>query len=311
MIGEIISRSVGVSYPAINASEIARLSIPCPPLAEQRAIAAFLDRECGKIDTLVAEQERLIALLKEKRQAVISHAVTKGLDANAPMKDSGIEWLGQVPAHWEVKRLKFLVRSGTSISYGIVQPGEHQDDGVPFVQTTNMSSGDFDIEHLQRTTPEIAAAYPRTCLEGGEVLLGIRASIGAAHIAPDRLRGANLSRGVARIVCNQPVSSDFLVAALRSDAVAEYWALMRQGSTFNEVSIETVRELAITVPPPHEQEAIACFVEVEARAFDALIAEAERAILLLKERRAALISAAVTGKIDVRHLVAAEKAEAA
>lgn len=301
----------GATVESIEHDFLARTEIPLPPPAEQRAIAAFLDRECGKIDGLVAEQERLIGLLKEKRQAVISHAVTKGLDPNALMKDSGLAWLGQVPAHWEVKRLKFLVRPGTRISYGIVQPGEHQDDGVPFVQTTNMSSGDFDLERLQRTTPEIAAAYPRTCLEGGEVLLGIRASIGAAYTAPHHLRGANLSRGVARIVCDEPIASDFLVAALRSDAVAEYWALMQQGSTFNEVSIETVRELAIAVPPLDEQTTIVGFVAFEERAFSSLTTEAERAIALLKERRGALISAAVTGKIDVRGLVAPSEAQAA
>ena len=112
LVNQIIARSVGVSYPAINASEISHLNVPVPSPDEQSAIVAFLDHETAKIDALVAEQERLIALLKEKRQAVISHAVTKGLDPNAPMKDSGVEWLGQVPAHWELRKVSQLFRAG-------------------------------------------------------------------------------------------------------------------------------------------------------------------------------------------------------
>ncbi|WP_296644316.1 restriction endonuclease subunit S, partial [Roseinatronobacter sp.] len=107
-VGEVISRSVGVSYPAINSSDLIRIAIPVPPLAEQQAIAAFLDRETGKIDALVEQQRRLIALLKEKRQAVISHAVTKGLDPDAPLKPSGIDWLGDIPAHWVARSINSL-----------------------------------------------------------------------------------------------------------------------------------------------------------------------------------------------------------
>jgi len=102
-ISNIISRSVGVSYPAINASDLVALSLPVPPWKEQKTIAHFLDHETAKIDTLIHEQKRLIELLKEKRQAVISHAVTKGLDPDVPMKDSGVKWLGEVPAHWQLK----------------------------------------------------------------------------------------------------------------------------------------------------------------------------------------------------------------
>jgi type I restriction enzyme S subunit len=107
-ISEVIARSVGVSYPAINATDLMKISIPVPSPAEQAAIAAFLDRETGKIDTLVEEQRRLIELLKEKRHAVVSHTVTKGLDPHAKMKPSGIEWLGEVPNHWQVIPLRAL-----------------------------------------------------------------------------------------------------------------------------------------------------------------------------------------------------------
>lgn len=292
-------------------AEAGNVELPVPPFEEQKIIATFLDRETARIDALVTEQEKLIDLLKEKRQAVISRAVTKGLDPQVPMKDSGIAWLGEVPAHWEVMALKRLIVPGSSISYGIVQPGEHVEDGIPFVQTTNMTSGNFALDSLQRTSPEIASNYPRSRLFGGEVLLGIRASIGAAHVAPRHLESANLSRGVARIECNETINEHFLVSYLRSTAVETYWQLAKQGSTFNEVSIETVKELSVIIPPRGEQTEICKAVCEWDRQFSELMRESLIAITLLKERRAALISAAVTGRIDVRDRVAAGATEAA
>ena len=284
-----------------------------PPADEQTAIAAFLDRETAKIDALIAEQEKLIALLAEKRQATISHAVTRGLNPNAPMKDSGVAWLGEVPAHWDIRRLKQIVRPGVSVSYGIVQPGEPLEEGTPFVQTSNMSDASFGLDQLQRTAREIAAAYPRSRLAGGEVILGIRASIGAAYVVPAHLAGANLSRGIARIECSDEVTSEYLVYGLRSSATMHYWGLSKQGSTFNEVSIETVRELALAIPPLNEQREIVDFIETELTRLNALQTQAERGVELLKERRNALIAAAVTGQIDVRcvskGLASAEHAE--
>lgn len=302
MTQELDSLTTGATLKTIGMPEVRTLVTPVPPFGEQVAVTAFLNRETAKIDTLVAEQQRLIDLLKEKRQAVISHAVTKGLNPNVPMKSSGFEWLGDVPAHWAVLPLKRLIAEGTSISYGIVQPGEPLEDGVPFVQTTNMSTGDFALANLQKTTIEIAGMYPRSRLSGGEVILGIRASIGSAHVVPQALAGANLSRGVARIVPGSKVSSRYLVAYFGTAAVSWYWELSKQGSTFNEVSIETVRDLTVCVPPTDEQAAITEYVDIEVRRFDVLTAEAQRAIDLLQERRSALISAAVTGQIDVRGL---------
>lgn len=281
--------------------DMRRLEILLPPLPEQTQIAKFLDHETAEIDRLIEKQEALIRLLKEKRQAVISHVVTKGLNPDAPLKDSGVEWLGQVPAHWRCVRLKHAIEYGSSISYGIVQPGIPLDDGVPFVQTSNMSSGTFQLDELQKTTSHIARNYPRSELVGGEVILGIRASIGAAFVVPDFLKGYNISRGVARIVPAEGLISEYLVAFFRSDAVNLYWALGKQGSTFSEVSIDTVREIFVPIPPRDEQTEICECVVKRLSILDRLVNLAERESALLYERRAALISAAVTGKVDVRH----------
>jgi type I restriction enzyme S subunit len=299
-----ISRSKqSTNLASISSSNLMDLLVPIAPNSETEEILSFLDRETTKIDTLIAEQQRLIELLQEKRQAVISHAVTKGLNPTAPMKDSGVEWLGEVPEHWKIIPLKNLIQRGTSISYGIVQPGEPLEEGIPFVQTTNMSRGDFTLESLQRTTPEIASNYPRSSLTGGEVLLGIRASIGATHIAPDWLAGANLSRGVARIMPSREILNSLLMLCLKSEATLKYWQLAKQGSTFNEVSIDTVKNLKVCVPPHDEQSTICAYAEEESNRYEVMLSQSKDLISLLQERRSALISAAVTGQIDVRGLV--------
>jgi type I restriction enzyme S subunit len=285
---------------SISSTNLMELPVPVPPEPVQRRLVAHIETETDRIDALIEKKTRFIELLREKRQALITQAVTRGLDPSVPMKDTGVEWLPQVPAHWAVKPLKLLVRPGSSVTYGIVQPGDAQDEGVPFVQTTNISRGDFSLENLQRTTAEIAAMYPRSTLDGGEVILGIRASIGAAYLVPGHLRGANLSRGVARIDCSDALSPTYLVQFLRSSSVAAYWELCRQGSTFNEVSIETVRELPIPVPPTPEQTEIANKVSRDQERIDVLIDASRRSMTLLSERRAALITAAVTGQIDLR-----------
>jgi type I restriction enzyme S subunit len=230
----------GVTRYGLGQDTIKDVLIPLPPREEQRRICDWIDRETARIDALIEKKTRFIELLREKRQALITRTVTKGLNVNVSLKPSGADWLGSVPTHWTVKPLKLLVKPGSSVTYGIVQPGEHSTDGVPFVQTTNISRGEFAIERLQRASIEIEAQYPRSRLLGGEVILGIRASIGAAYIVTPCLRGANLSRGVARIDCSSELSPQYLVQYLRSHCVANYWELSRQGSTFSEVSIDTV-----------------------------------------------------------------------
>lgn len=170
--------SQSAAQPGLSVDTIGVIPGPAPSLEEQRAIAAFLDRETGKIDALVANKEQLIALLQEGRTALITWAVTKGLDPNAPMKDSGVKWLGKIPAHWQVKRLWHLTPSDRRIMYGIVLPGPNVDDGVPIVKGGDVSSDRLRLDRLNRTTREIEAGYVRSRLRGGDLVYAIRGSIG-------------------------------------------------------------------------------------------------------------------------------------
>ncbi|NKM55856.1 restriction endonuclease subunit S [Rhizobium anhuiense] len=284
-------------------ADLKRLPVLLPSPPEQTAIAAFLDRETGKIDALVEEQKRLVELLKAKRQAVISHAVTKGLNPRAPMKDTRIDWLGEVPEHWEVKRLSHLVRPGTSITYGIVQAGPDIEGGVPYIRTSDMSGDELPLDGYLRTSFEIDKAYARSRVYPGDLVIAIRATIGKPLIVPKELSGANLTQGTAKFSPGAKAISHYVCHFLRSNGAVSEFSRIGKGATFKEITLDMLRRFPILLPPVDEQAAICEHLSELIPRFDRMISVAETATKLLKERRAALISSAVTGKIDVRGFV--------
>ncbi|PIA67319.1 restriction endonuclease subunit S [Pseudomonas sediminis] len=303
--------SVSAAQPGLSVEIVSNLRIPVPPLSEQNAIAAFLSHETAKIEGLMAEKEKLIALLKEKRQAVISHAVTKGLDPTAPMKDSGVEWLGEVPAHWEVSQLKYVARDGTSITYGIVQAGPHVEGGIPYIKTSDMSGESLPLEGYSRTSREIDQSYSRSKVFFGDLVIAIRASVGKCLPLPEELDGANLTQGTAKISPGECVERDYLLNLINSTGLQVYFDSMAKGATFKEITLDMLRRTPVLIPPLAEQRDIARYLATELKSFQNLLQETEKAISLLKERRTALISAAVTGQIDVRGPVKDEQEQAA
>jgi type I restriction enzyme S subunit len=275
-------------------------AVGLPSEDEQRAIAAFLDRETVRIDELVAKKERLIELLQEQRTALITRAVTKGLEPNVPMKNSGVEWLGEVPAHWEVKRISHLTPSDRRIMYGIVLPGPNVEDGVPIVKGGDVSPDRLHLDRLSRTAREIECGYVRSRLRGGDIVYAIRGSIGEVAIVPDELEGANLTQDAARISYTTATHGGWLLFALKSTTVFAQLEAGALGATIKGINIRDLKRASLAVPPPDEQCAIAAFVDGETEKLDALVANVRYAIARLQELRTALISAAVTGKIDVR-----------
>lgn len=301
-------RAQGITRFGLTTSAMGDVLLALPLPAEQSAIAAFLDRETGKIDALVAEQERLIALLKEKRQAVISQAVTKGLDPNAPMKDSGVEWLGEVPAHWEARKLLTGLREPPC--YGVLVP-DFDEAGVPMLRITDIENGFADRSTLTTITPALSAQYSRTIVQSGDIALSVVGTIGEAIQIDPELAGVNLSRALARLQLNVGLSADFLCFVFQSRPFERFVDLTCVGTAQRVLNMSALSAFRLPFPSVDEQAAISAHLEHETRALGSLISEAERAIALLKERRAALISAAVTGKIDVRGLVPAEEVQAA
>jgi type I restriction enzyme S subunit len=276
------------------------LALPTTP--DQRWIAAFLDRETAKIDALIAEQERLIELLKEKRQAVISQAVTKGLKPNAPMKPSGIEWVGDIPVHWELVPLKQLTDPNRPIMYGIVLPGPDVAQGIPVLKGGNVKPDRMKLSAMARTTPEIEAPYARARLKAGDIVYAIRGTIGECELVPSELEGSNITQDVARVAAKSDIDANWLRWALLSSQIREKLASGSLGAAVRGVNICDLQDVRVPTPTIKEQLAISAHIGMLTRNLDKLISEIGRAVILLQERRTELISAAVTGQIDIRGL---------
>ena len=268
-----------------------------PPSDEQAAIATFLDHETAKIDALVAEQENLIGLLKEKRQAVISHAVTKGLDPSVPMKDSGVEWLGEVPAHWTVGGLTRFI--GPVVDYRGRTP-KKVDAGTYLVTARNIRDGRIDYEASEEyVDPDSAASLlARGKPELDDLLFTMEAPLGQVALI-DRTDIALAQRIVKFRGFPNLMRNSYLLYWLMSTGCQSRLETLATGSTALGIKASKLGMIECLAPPVGEQDSIVEFVRWETRQLDNLVNEAQQAIDLLQERRTALISAAVTGQINV------------
>jgi type I restriction enzyme, S subunit len=276
-----------------------------PPHAEQIAIATFLDSETAKIDALVEEQRRLIELLKEKRQAVISQAVTKGLDPSVPMKDSGVEWLGEVPAHWKVGKSGFYVTVLPGYAFSSAD-FSLDDSDTKLLRGINVGVGELRWEEVVYWARKESDDLDAFELSEGDVVIGmdrplISSGMRVALVSRSDLPCLLLQR-VAKVHPGPVVDRRFVMRLLSSRAFEAHFAPETTGVSVPHISGEQICSFVIPVPPLDEQRRICDFVEGELANLDALHCESEFAISLLGERRSALISAAVTGKIDVRGL---------
>ncbi|HBJ34369.1 MAG TPA: restriction endonuclease subunit S [Planctomycetaceae bacterium] len=276
---------------------------PFPPFDEQHAIASFLDRETSKIDTLVSEQRRLVELLKEKRQAVISHAVTKGLDPTVPMKPSGIEWLGDVPEHWEITRMKWVAKMESGHTPDKKIEAYWTNCKIPWVSlndTKFLKDNDYISETAYFVNELGIINSSARLLPARSVVFSRDATIGRCAITTKEMA---VSQHFIAWICGDSIVPEFLLFRLRS--MTQELDRLSTGATLKTIGMPDVKTLVTPVPPRAEQSAIVKQLVKRTSQLDILIAEAERAISLLQERRTALISAAVTGKIDVRDFASA------
>jgi type I restriction enzyme, S subunit len=297
----------GATFRALNLGPLAETTILVPYAVEQTQIAVFLDRETAKIDELVAEQRRLIELLKEKRTAVISHAVIKGLNPDAPMKPSGIEWLDRIPSHWRVSAIKHLAEAGgkTFTDGDWIESPFITTEGIRLIQTGNVGIGYYKEQGFRYISAETFEQLGCTEVKPRDVIIcRLDGPVGRACLAPDL--GVRMITSVdnAILKCAKDVSQEFVVALLSSVPwISWIDAICRVGGGFRlRVSRNQLGEIRVPLPPFEEQHAIARYLASETTKWDDLAAEAQHAIDLLQERRTALISAATTGQIDVRPL---------
>jgi type I restriction enzyme S subunit len=298
--------ATNTALPSMTQENLGNYIFAIPTNSESRKnIAAFLDHETAKIDALIEKQQRLIELLKEKRQAVISHAVTKGLNPNAPMKDSGVEWLGEVPAHWDVHAIKHIV--STPITDGPHETPEFFDTGIPFVSAEAVSSGRIDFEiiraHIsdadnQRYSKKYSPKKFDIYMVKSGATTGVTAIVETDNVF-------NIWSPLAAIRCNELNYPYFVLNFMRSRNFADAIAISWSFGTQQNIGMKVIENLPITRPPLSEAIEIANSLQDKSAKFDKIILHAQGQIELMQERRTALISAAVTGKIDVRDWQAA------
>jgi len=283
-----------------NYSEMRNISLAVPGHGEQSSIATFLDRQTAKLDTLIAKQEKLITLLQEKRLAIISHAVTKGLDPDVPMKDSGVEWLGMAPEHWDLPKLKYMAAfsgGGTPSR----DNAAYWNGDIPWVSPKDMKTK-YIIEAEESITTEGLVGSTSNMLDPGHVLMVVRSGI-LKHTIPVAINEVPLA-------INQDIKAIKLSEDRCFNQFFMYWvqglndllllAWAKQGATVESIEHAYLANSVIPLPARTEQTEIANYLDQETSKIDRLIREAKRSIDLAKEHRTALISAAVTGKIDVR-----------
>ena len=308
---EILSLATGGGQPNVSQDILRTLRVACPDKQEQKQIALFLDYETAKIDALIAMQQQLIALLGEKRQAVISHAVTKGLNPDAPTQCPNDDWFPHIPKHWTPISVRNLVRRGALQ----IQDGNHGEshpkaaefklEGIPFLMAADMNNGRNDLENCHFITEKRAAALRIPPALAGDIFLSHKGNqLGEVSIVPGEIDYPYLVLAPQITyyrVDRNLISQKFLFFVLRSKGFqGQLWFLASIQATRPYVGLLAQRDLRIALPPIEEQHEIAKRLDNEVGKFDELLQNAEDAIELLQERRTALISAAVTGKIDVR-----------
>ena len=281
------------------------VDLPLPPVIEQTTVADFLDRETAKIDALVAKKERLSDLLQEKRTALITRAVTKGLDPDVPMKDSGVDWLGEIPSHWERKRIAELALSLQTGPFGSqLHAADYITGGIPTINPANLISGTL-VPDPDRTVDEpTATRLGFHKLLQGDILFARRGDVGRCSLVGKQHEGWLCGTGCLRMrPCPESAESSYLLNLLSTQGVGDWLGNESVGSTMQNLNTSIIGRIPIAIPGLAEQRRISEFLDRETMKIDALVAKVREAGDRLRELRTALISAAVTGKIDVHEAV--------
>jgi type I restriction enzyme, S subunit len=298
-IKSVDSATYGVKMPRANSSQVGDVRVSLPPPDEQRCVVAFLDQRTAKIDALIAKKEQLIELLQEKRTALISHAVTKGLDRTVPMKDSGIRWIGSIPHHW---RLLPVRRIAKRVDVGIAEASTHayRDTGIPIIRSTNVRRNHIDKSDLLFIDPGFAEKNRSKYLSACDLLTTrTGANLGMTAIVPPDLDQSQCFTLLVTTL-RSGFAPRFFCYFMNSSAGQFYFSIESWGAGQHNLSVPIIQEMPVPVPPLEEQTKIVQHVMRVADLVDPVVAKIRDGIDKLSEYRTALISAAVTGKIDVR-----------
>lgn len=303
---ELVSLGQGSTFMELGKPELETLIFPFPKTEEQQAIADFLDEETSRIDELIAKKQRLIELLQEQRTALITHTGTKGLNPDVPLKDSGVEWLGDIPKHWAVKKLSWIFEVKGRIGWRgyTTQDLRDADDGVLVLGATNINrNGQIDLSNPTYISKEKYEESPEIKLFGGEILIvKVGATIGKVGLVPDDFVESTINPNLM-LARSKEVNSHYYHYLFNSKIMQEAIGLEKMAGAQDAINQEFVNSIRILFPPTSEQQAITDYLDRETFRIDTLIDRINQAIEKLQEYRSALITAAVTGKIDVRQYV--------
>lgn len=296
-IGEVISRSVGVSYPAITSTELMGIDIIVPPLAEQEIIAAYLDQKVSIIDAIIAEKDAMVEQLTQYRKSLISETVTRGLDPNVPMKDSGIEWLGQIPEHWECAMLKYYLSE--TLQYGANESAESENRSWPrYIRITDISeTGKLKDETFKSLAPEKAKDY---MLQKGDILFARSgATVGKTYIF-DENYPACFAGYLIKARCGNKLLPQYLYLYTCTNEYDNWKNSVFIQATIQNIGADKYSTMPIVVPSFEEQISIVKHLEVKVNNIEIAISELQSQVEDLKNYKTSVISEAVTGKVDLR-----------
>lgn len=289
--------STSTALPSMTQSDLGNNPVAIPPYVEQEIIALYLDKKCGEIDKAVATQEKRVELLKELRQNIITQAVTRGINPNAPLKDSGVEWIGEVPEHWEVNRLKTLCRT---IRNGYVGPTRdlYVDDGIPYIQSVHIKDGDILFEREEYyVTKDWADKHPK--IYKGDIVVVQTGDIGQIALVTNKFDKCNCHALIILSINNNVISSEYLSLYLRSHIGKELMLQTKTGALLPHLNSTQIGDTTTIVPPLSEQQEIVSYIESQTVRLDKSIEKAEHQIELLQELKQSIITEVVTGKRKV------------
>lgn len=302
---ELQSLGQGTTFTELSRPKLLNVRLALPPGDETDAIVRFLDYVDRRVRRYVRAKRRLIELLEEQKQAIIQSAVTRGLDPDVPLRPSAVAWLGDIPKHWEVKKLHRVTDLKRPVMYGIVLPGPHVDEGVFIVKGGNCEPGKLKTELLSRTTFQIESRYARSRLQRDDIVFAIRGGVGAAESVPAELEGANMTQDAARIAAGPGINPRWLLNTVRAPVFQHQVQARTIGATVRGINIRDLKRVSVAVPPSQEQASIASHLDASLTREYGVVARAEREIELITEYRTRLITDVVTGKLDVREAAAA------
>jgi len=300
-VDEVCARSIGVSYPAVRPSEIGHLPALNLSIVVQRTISDFLDRKTAAIDALIAKKERIVELLAEECQSLITRAVTKGLNANVPLKYSGLPWLGDIPAHWSVKRMSYIAVALQTGPFGSqLHTSDYLEGGTPLVNPSHIVDGRIEPDLKCAVGEEKLATLRRHKLRAGDIVFARRGELGRCAVVTEREEGWLCGTGSIRIVLDKSHAAPFFVAQAASLSGSRDWLQIESvGATMDNLNASIVGGLPLPFPPLSEQLETVKYIQSLARVTDTIRSQMERSLSALREYRQALITSAVTGQIEV------------